>query len=205
MITKTCRDCGVLLIVGENWTEGASKNYTYLCRGCVSARGIAHYKKHSEKYDQMQRERLKRQSEAKLASEYKSAYYARNREKWKEYDKVSKKKTSTSPWHKAGRLITWVRVRAARHKYEFDLTRDWAEQKLESGVCEVTGIEFNFSKESAGVRFNPFGPSVDRIYSNRGYTQDNFRMVVWIYNMAKSEWDDDTVLKMARKLVEKNQ
>lgn len=200
---KTCKDCGVFLVVGENWTEGAKKNRSYLCRKCVSARGVAHYKKNQDKYDDMQRERLSKPKEAKAASEYKSAYYAKNRDKWREYTKRYNDKRTSSPWHRAGALITWVRSRAAKRGMEFDLTREWAEEKIESGVCEVTGIQFEYSK-NGNDRFQPFMPSVDRIDSSKGYTQDNCRMVVWIYNMAKAEWDDDTVLKMATALVAKS-
>jgi hypothetical protein len=82
---------------------------------------------------------------------------------------------------------------------EFDLTREWAIEKM-AGVCEVTGLPFELDKPD-GYRFYPWAPSVDRIDCKRGYTQDNCRLVVWIYNMAKSEWCDEDVLKMARALV----
>ena len=87
---------------------------------------------------------------------------------------------------------------------EFDLTREWAEEKIEAGVCEVTGLQFEYSKDGKD-RFQPFIPSVDRIDSSKGYTQDNCRMVVWIYNMAKAEWSDDIVLRMAKALVSKTE
>ena len=203
-ILKTCRTCGVSLVIGENFTEGAANNRTYICRSCNSAKGKAHYKLHAEKYAEMQRERLSRPKEAKASAEYKSLYYLNNKEKWKEYGQRERFKAATDPWKRAGKLLTWLRTRAAKHKYEFDLTREWAERKLADGVCEVTCIGFDFTKESASVRFNPFGPSIDRIDSAKGYTQDNCRMVVWIYNMAKAEWNDDVVLRMARALVDRN-
>jgi len=202
-LISTCGTCKVKLVVGENFTENAAANRRYICRACNSAKGKAHYQKHAEKYALMQRERLSRPREAKAISEYKSAYYQKNKEKWNEYRERSRIKTATDPWKRAGQLLTWLRSRAAKRQYEFDLTREWAEKKLEAGVCEATGIRFDFTKESASLRFNPFGPSVDRIDPKRGYVQDNCRMVVWIFNMAKSEWDDDAVLRMATALVEK--
>lgn len=202
-VSKKCRSCGVVLVLGENFTIGLAKSRTYLCRSCNSEKGKAHYALHAEKYGEMQRERLKRPKEEKAASEYKSLYYARNKEKWLEYSKSSQEKSRSSPWHRAGALITWVRARAAKRGMDFDLTREWAEQKLETGSCEITGLNFEYSR-NGNDRFQPFIPSVDRIDSSKGYTQDNCRMVVWIYNMAKAEWDDDTVLKMATALVAKS-
>lgn len=200
---RTCKRCGVDLVLGENWTDGAKRNYSYICRECVSANGRAHYTTHKERALETQRARLKRPEIAKSDAEYKSAYYARNREKWREYNKSSNSKRKSSPWHRAGALITWIRVRSAKRGMEFDLTREWAEEKIEAGVCEVTGLQFEYRKDGK-ERFQPFIPSVDRIDSSKGYTQDNCRMVVWIYNMAKAEWDDDTVLKMATALVAKS-
>lgn len=201
-LISTCATCKVELVVGENFTENAALNRRYICRACNSAKGKAHYKKHAEKYAAMQRERLSQPKAAKASSEYKSAYYLKNKEKWKGYAERARFKAATDPWQRAGRLLTWLRTRAAKRQYPFDLTREWAEKKLAAGVCEVTGIRFDFTKESSSIRFNPFGPSIDRIDPTRGYVEDNCRMVVWIYNMAKAEWDDETVLRMAKALVD---
>jgi hypothetical protein len=168
----------------------------------VSEKGKAHYAKHAERAAELQRVRLAQPSKARAASELKSAYYAANREKWKEYGARYKARTQEDHLLRAGRLCTWIRTRAARCGMEFDLTREWIAERLAVGVCEVTGLPLELSKPP-GSRFHPWAPSVDRIDSKKGYTQDNCRVVCWIYNMAKSEWSDEVVMTFAKALANK--
>ncbi len=198
--TKTCRTCDEALIPGKNWSDGQIRARSYLCRKCNSEKGKRHYKRHAERAAKLQRERLKKKAPAKLASEYRSAYYARNKDKWKSYRRTQKEKEYSIAWHRAGRVLTWVRARAARAGFAFDLDRDWVEERLKRGRCETTGIEFEINKSDG--RFHPWAPSIDRVDSKKGYTKDNCRIVVWIYNMAKSEWEDADVLKMAQALLD---
>ena len=174
--------------------------YSYICMACNAAKGREYYQRNADKAAAMQRARLKSPRGAKLAREYRSKFYAENRDRWSGYRKTQKDKENASAWHRAGRMLSWIRARAGRAGFEFDLTREWIEQRLDAGVCEVSGLGLELGRDPK-MRFVPFGPSVDRIDSSRGYTQDNCRVVVWIYNMAKSEWDDETVLKFAKALV----
>ena len=45
---KDCRKCGVVLVVGENFTEGRRKGYVWTCTTCTSAESAHHYKKNPE-------------------------------------------------------------------------------------------------------------------------------------------------------------
>lgn len=199
MANTTCRKCSVPLELGGNWTEAQASSRSYICRTCLSANGKAHYALHAERAAELQRKRLSEPSKQKAAAALKSAYYAANREKWTEYRKTQREKLQQDSFLRAGKLLTWIRVRAARSQREFDLTREWIADRLESGVCEVTGIPLELSKPP-GSRFHPWAPSVDRIDSKLGYTQSNCRVVCWIYNMAKSEWSDEVVMTFAKAL-----
>lgn len=203
MANTTCRKCSVLLALGVNWTEAQARSRNYICRTCLSAKGKAHYALHAERAAELQRKRLSEPSRQKKAAELKSAYYAENREKWVEYRKTHREKMQRDASLRAGKLLTWIRVRAAKSQREFDLTREWIAERLQSGMCEVTGIPLELSKPP-GSRFHPWAPSVDRIDSKLGYTQDNCRVVCWIYNMAKSEWSDEVVMTFAKALSAKS-
>jgi hypothetical protein len=157
---------------------------------------------HAERAADLQRIRLAKPDKAKANAELKSKYYAENKYRWTEYRRAQKRKETSNAWHRAGRLVTWIRARAARRGWEFDLTRDWVEEKLNAGRCEVTGIPLELDKPD-GYALYPWAPSIDRIDSAKGYTQENCRMVVWAYNVAKAEWGDQDVLRMAKALVER--
>ena len=81
----------------------------------------------------------------------------------------------------------------------FSLTVDWFEREFARGTCAATGLPFEFSLK--GYRVNPFSPHVDRIDPQRGYTEDNSQVVCAIYNMAKLDWPEHVVLRMANALV----
>jgi hypothetical protein len=74
---------------------------------------------------------------------------------------------------------------------------EWIEERLTAGTCEVTGLPFG----NVDSGHDPRAPSIDRLDSSLGYTPDNCRLVVWVYNRAKFIWTDAVILEMARALV----
>lgn len=110
---------------------------------------------------------------------------------------------------RAGRLLYGAKWRARRLGVAFDLTRAWVVAKLEAGTCEATGRQFVFE---CGFRLgdfydkrNPWAPSIDRINPKGGYTQDNCRVVVWVFNEAKMGYPDAAIIEMARLLCSRQQ
>lgn len=108
---------------------------------------------------------------------------------------------------RATHMLNNARQRAKRLKVEYALTSDFLVKKLEAGTCEVTGIPFEFKAGAGkGHRTNPFSPSLDRIRQNGGYTPDNIRVVVWVYNRARGAFPDDAfrhfVLQFAERLTQ---
>jgi hypothetical protein len=92
-----------------------------------------------------------------------------------------------------------AKKRAKEKGLDFDITIDWVEQRLITGVCEVTGIPFE--KDDAVERVGrSFAPSLDRRDNALGYTQDNVQVVCWIYNRAKGVQGAEDVLRMAEAL-----
>lgn len=83
---------------------------------------------------------------------------------------------------RASRMLRAARSRACRHGFELSIDLAWVEQRLEAGVCEVSGIPF----VTDALR-HPFLPSLDRVDSSRGYTPDNCRAILWMLNAAKQE------------------
>lgn len=103
-------------------------------------------------------------------------------------------------------ILKFTKARAKKRKREFSLTIPWIEKKLTAGVCERTGLSFDYKLGIVDCldSRNPYFPSIDRIDSSLGYTETNCQLVCVIYNYAKNEWRDADVLKMAIALVNKN-
>lgn len=100
---------------------------------------------------------------------------------------------------RAKTLLSSARRRAAVG--EFDLDEDWFIEKLKNGVCEITGIPFDFNKP-VGTSKNPYSPSIDRIDPTKGYCKMNCRLVLWQVNLALGEMLDKDVLHILEKMVE---
>ena len=63
----------------------------------------------------------------------------------------------------------------------------------------MTGLQFELRSGGHFDR-NALGPTIDRIDSKRGYTEDNVQIVCLIYNLAKSNWNHDEVMLMVEAL-----
>ena len=95
----------------------------------------------------------------------------------------------------ASYLCRGTKGRATKTKREWRLNLEWFKQKLSAGVCEQTGIRFNFDFSIK----HPFRPSVDRINSKLGYTPENCQLVCCIFNIAKSNWSNDQLWEFITK------
>ncbi len=107
---------------------------------------------------------------------------------------LSRKTYNTSRKGHIQNMISAARKRAKTRNREFALTIQdvsnlWDTQ---SGVCAVTGLplETENTTEAYDNSRNPFGPSIDRIDSTRGYVVGNVRLVVTIANVAMNNWGD---------------
>lgn len=81
-----------------------------------------------------------------------------------------------------------------------DFDSRWLEEKILAGVCEVTGIAFDLTgkwAESTHAK-NPWVPSIDRIDSAKPYNKDNVQLVVYMYNVCKSEFAHKDVVHFCR-------
>lgn len=62
--------------------------------------------------------------------------------------------------------------------------------------CALTGLPFELDRAGVGNAM-PFGPSIDRKESSKGYTKDNVRVVCLAVNYALNEWGDDVFRKIS--------
>src|SRR5216684_3279553 len=89
-----------------------------------------------------------------------------------------------------------ARGRSQKKGFAFDLTREWCEAKW-TGTCALSGLPFSFGSQD----HHPFSPSIDRIESSKGYTQDNCRFVLFAVNSFKGTGTDEQMLEIANALI----
>jgi len=99
---------------------------------------------------------------------------------------------------RATHMLNNARKRSKVNGIECSLTQDWIKEKLDNGICEVTGIPFVLQMNGGkGHKTNSFSPSLDRIIQDGPYTPENVRVACWIYNRARGAFppeDFDTMI-----------
>lgn len=117
-----------------------------------------------------------------------NAYIKANR------SKINKQFEKAAP--RATRMLKAAKIRSAREGVQFSLTKDWFLAALKNG-CEVTGYEFDLSLPGDRKRM-PFSPSIDRKDAGGDYSEENCRLVALSYNLGRSDFGDDAMVRLAR-------
>jgi hypothetical protein len=90
-----------------------------------------------------------------------------------------------------------ARRRAKKYGLDFSLTLEWCKAQWDKGVSPLSGLPFGNEKGS------PYYPSIDRIDSSLGYSEENCRMILVAENLFKNEWDDAAIIEIARGIAAK--
>lgn len=136
-----------------------------------------------------------------LESQKTNIIYIRKRKNSVRYHKDN---YNSNTVYRAASLLKTARKNAKERGLPFSLTKDFILDKIDAGVCEVSGIPFELAPNTYSKdQHNPFAPSLDKKVPELGYTKDNTRVVVWIYNMAKGPWPEEVVIKLANGLLER--
>jgi len=108
----------------------------------------------------------------------------------------------------SNKMATWRQKNPAKRilsnlkqRNNIDIDEAWIQKRLDSGVCEATGIKFKSPErygQKVGFNHYPWTPSVDKINPNGGYRKSNCRLVVWSFNRAKGLWGDDIVVQLSK-------
>jgi hypothetical protein len=111
-------------------------------------------------------------------------------------DVRKRRRHRNSPAMRARVMRQGVKDEARRKGIEFDLSLEWFETRLKVGVCELSGLPFDF--ERGGKTAKPNAPSIDRIAPGGHYTETNCRMILFSINRALWNWGEDYVLSVFR-------
>jgi hypothetical protein len=101
-------------------------------------------------------------------------------------------------------LLNRSRRSARSRNLAFGLDIDFLQSLWEAqgGHCAVSGLAFSDERHEHAFVKTPFAPSLDRIDTAQGYTQDNVRLVCMAANFALNQWGDDVLRRLAHGVVE---
>lgn len=199
--TKKCTKCFAPLVLGDNWSEGVARARQYTCRSCNAAKGRAFYA--DNKSHVIETAKSRRNADLGKIRSYWQGHRERNRDSINAYHRGYVSRQNETVEGRAKRMLSRARCTARYQGVGFDLSLDWIISRLEIGTCEVTGLPFDLSllpRGERGSRTPAFSPSLDRINRGGNYTKDNVRVTVFIYNVARSDFDDDNLLTLAKAL-----
>jgi hypothetical protein len=99
--------------------------------------------------------------------------------------------------------VAAARQRASKSGLDYTLSSSdiVAQAKAQGWKCAITKIPFEIDKQTQ-VHSCPWAVSLDRIDSSKGYVAGNVRLVVWSYNLLKSDWPDETAREIIERLAE---
>lgn len=120
----------------------------------------------------------------------------KRREKYREAKRGYDAKFRATPAGRARSLWNAARRRAESRGEPFALSVERIESALKMGVCEYTGVAFEYS----GGR-TPGSPSVDRKDPFKPYSDDNVSVVCDWYNMAKGRLSNGELIENCKRLL----
>lgn len=115
-----------------------------------------------------------------------------NPERFRDYQRSHKVKNRAS-W-----ALSSTKKQAKAKGLEFDLDLQWFKTRLEAGVCEMSGLPFEFKIPASVGGRGPNAPSIDRIDPKGPYTKANCRMILWWINRAMIDLGDEYCLSVFR-------
>lgn len=186
---KVCKRCNVekedeMFYIAEK-NEDKVRRYS-TCKECVLAYNREKYATNPSYREKrkLSYEKLRKEPNAIEASRKRSAKFYKSVE------------------GRAMTLFKSAQRRSNKFSEKSDIDLNFIIERLETGVCEVTGLPFDFNSHPV-YKKNPYAPSIDRIDSCKGYTKDNVRIVLWQVNLLRGEMTDEEVLIICEKIVER--
>jgi len=113
----------------------------------------------------------------------------------------TKCRTDYKMWREKRRgyaLVNVAKNRARKKGIPFDLDRDDIQERIDNGLCELTGIPFDLETPRA---WN--APSLDQIEPSAGYTNENTRVVLYAVNVMANTWGAQKIVEIGRQITAK--
>jgi hypothetical protein len=100
-------------------------------------------------------------------------------------------------------LFNAAKARAKQRSEDFRLELHHVIEMLSVGVCQRTGVEFEYENTVGGTQ-SPYAPSLDRIDRNGIYEPGNVQIVCFWYNAAKQQWPEHITIELCKSVARKH-
>ena len=153
---------------------------------------------YNQKYGKMT---IKRKLKKQLIEEFKK-YHPNRYVKYK-HSNVGlwfeiKRWQDPSDW-RITRMLVMSKSRSKELNLKFNIDKEWCRKRIYK--CEATNMKFDNSYEGTFIVMNPYAPSIDRIDNTKGYTKNNCRLVLTMFNSLKSTLTDEELYINLKKFV----
>lgn len=176
---KLCKRCNLEKDDGDYYIRTNGKPNYSKCKDCTKEYNRNHSMKPEIRERRLANQKVYATDNRGKLNQYLADYYA---------TKQGRAKSLMKSAHRRGMILGC------------DIDESFILKLMESDVCSVTGIVFDYEKPE-GTKKNPYAPSLDRIDSTRGYYRDNVRLVIWQYNLMKGEITDEQLFNICKEIV----
>lgn len=188
---KVCNKClASLPVTAFARNRAAQDGLQKRCRECSRADNRASYERNRDRHKQRYRD-----NHAEIRARQKR-YRANHIDDYK----AIADRYRASIEGRTKQLLQASMLRARRCCMVFALSEQRVKDALRRGVCERTGIAFDLEPH-ATLKINPMAPSLDRIDSFQGYTDENIQVVVAAYNIGKNQMSDEQFVWFCEQVV----
>ena len=125
--------------------------------------------------------------------------------KYKDYYQTTQRAYHCTVNGKLRKLVIRSKQLANKKNLEHTLTNEdvFSMWEAQGGRCAKTGLKLDPETGTVANR-NPYGPSLDRIDSDLGYTPENVQLVCCHYNLAKAAYSEEQFRLLALAYLESN-
>jgi len=197
---KFCSKCSQIKLLTDFYNQKGNKfNKRSECKDCTKLRNKSVYVDPVKREKKIQANKRYIENNKIRHENYYKEYYKNN----KEILSNSSKEHYASVEGRAKFLHRSAKNRAKKFNLEFDLSLAKIIVTLMLGKCERTDIEFDLTPAENTWR-NPFAPSIDRVNSSLGYTNENVKVVVNMYNTGKGQHTDEEFIRFCHIVAQRN-
>ena len=178
MFHHICKKCEEAIYIAEQWKDGK-----LLCHDCGEYKDISYFGRRSDM-------RLR---------DYHSGICKECQIKRKK-NIEPQKDTSLKLKQVLNQRLLGAKERAIKQGLEFNITLDFLLSlwEMQKGICVLSGIQMTFDRYKGRI---PTNVSIDKIDRNKGYTTDNIQLVCMACNQIKSDWSEEEMYNLCKKIV----